>query len=122
MIPLRLPDYFAGTVRAAEYAEARVEAIDRLVRRGHALGVWVPTVLLGPVVAAGPYVNAPEGGYVLQSALAVPAGFGGMVWDEDEYLGLAESARPVAAEGRITPFARLSALDRARLAGELDGL
>ena len=89
------------TARAAEYVETRVEAFDRLVRRSHALGVWCHIVLLG-AVAAGGYVNAPEGGYVLHAALTVLRGFGGMFGDEDESLGLAVAADPTWPRGSFS--------------------
>jgi len=107
----------------AEQAEARVATANPLIAQLAANGVIAEQILLGQFLLLRGYsVRFPpaDSGQVIQAALAVPGGFGAVIWDSEELASLRDSPQvEFEAFWRFVPFDQCEPIVKALITSNL---
>ena len=111
--------------RRAEVAELIVEQALPALNQLAAVQLTNRRLILGPVVLRRPYEvqrEPAESGQVIQAALALPQGFGCVVWDSEDLAALEDTAQEYEAQFRFKPVADCSPAIKALLLPHLETL
>jgi hypothetical protein len=107
----------------AEQAEARVATANPLIAQLVASGLVAEQILLGQFLLLRGYsVRFPprDSGQVIQAALALPGGFGAVIWDSEELALLRESPQyECEAFWRFVPFEQCEPIVKALITSNL---
>lgn len=113
-------DRFTTTLwRECEHADAALAGLNGRLDRLARLGLVGRTAVLGPVVLTRPYAagGPSDRGQAVQAVLALPGGFGTVVWDTDDLAAVEDSDRLEAeAVGAVVPYEECEPGVRALLA------
>jgi hypothetical protein len=105
--------------RDVEHADAALDGLNGLLARLYPLGLWQPTVILGPFVLTRSYGNLSrtDTGQAIQAVLSFPGGFGAVYWDTEDAV-VAREAETLKAEvaPRMVPYEQCEPAVRALLA------
>ena len=107
----------------AEQAEARVATANPLITQLAASGLVAEQILLGQFLLLRGYsarFPPKDSGQVIQAALAVPGGFGAVVWDSEELASVRDSPHyECEAFWRFVPFAQCEPMVKALITSNL---
>lgn len=109
-----------------EIAELKVSRVNPLLAQLAASRLLNETIVLGAIVFQRPYgalSAVEESGQLIQAALAVPGGFGAVLWDSEEFAYLRDTPQLEAEAARkAIPFEQCSTAIKALLLPQLEPL
>ena len=118
-----LQDLNAQIRHQAEQAEARVATANPLITQLAASGLVADQILLGQFLLLRGYsarFPPKDSGQVIQAALALPGGFGAVIWDSEELASLRDSPHyECDAFWRFVPFEQWEPIVKALITSNL---